>query len=65
MQRTLSSEAFVWGLLYIFLFILTWRIFFLAGTLTCWALTLRASLWANRKFKSPALQQDATANNPK
>lgn len=50
MQRTLSGEAFAWGLLYVFLFVLTWRIFFLGGTLTCWALTLRAYRLANRKF---------------
>jgi hypothetical protein len=52
MQKTLSGEAFVWGLLYLFLFALTWRIFFLAGTLTCWALTLRAYRLANRKFSA-------------
>ena len=52
MQKTLSGEAFAWGLLYLFLFVLTWRLFFLGGVVTCWALTLRASLLANRKFKA-------------
>lgn len=53
MQRMLSGEAFVFGLLYLFLFVLTWRIFFLAGTLVCWTLTLRAYRLANRKFPAP------------
>lgn len=54
MQKQLSSEAMVWGLLYLALFLLTWRIFFLAGALTCGALALRAYRLANRKFTSPA-----------
>ncbi len=51
MQKALAGEAFAWGLLYLFLFGLIGRIFFLAGTLTCWSVMLRAWLLANRKFK--------------
>ncbi len=52
MQRALAGEAFVWGLVYLALFILLFRVFFLAGTLACWTITLRAWLLANRKFKT-------------
>ncbi len=50
LQRMLSAEALAWSLLYLFLTVLTWRIFFLAGTLTCLALGIRAYRLANRKF---------------
>jgi hypothetical protein len=62
MQKMLSSEAFAWGLLYLCLFFLTWRIFFLAGALTCWALTLRAYWLANRKFPPASMRPHATAH---
>jgi hypothetical protein len=52
MQRQLAGEALVWALLYLFLFVLIGRIFFLAGVLTCMAVGLRAWLLANRKFKA-------------
>ncbi len=51
MQRALAGEAFVWGLVYLLLFVLFFRLFFLAGTLACWTIALRAWLLANRKFK--------------
>ncbi len=54
MQKMLSAEAFAFALLLLFLTILTWRIFFLAGAMTCLALTLRAYRLANRKFPAPA-----------
>ena len=57
MQKTLAGEALVWGLLYLFLFLLTWRIFFLGGALVCSALALRAYRLANRKFKTPVAGQ--------
>ncbi len=50
MQKMLSAEALAFSLLYLFLTLLTFRIFFLAGTLTCLALALRAYRLANRKF---------------
>ena len=52
MQKTLAGDALTWGLFYLFLFVLTWRLFFLAGVLTCGAIALRALLLANRKFKA-------------
>jgi hypothetical protein len=50
MQRMLSADALTFALLCFFLTLLTFRIFFLAGTLTCLALALRAYWLANRKF---------------
>jgi hypothetical protein len=70
MQKLLSAEALVWSLLFLLLFVLTWRIFFLAGTITCLSLSLRAYRLANRKFASsngtPAAagsKSDATRSN--
>ncbi len=54
MQRMLSSEALTFALLCLFLTLLTWRIFFLAGALVCISLALRAYRLANRKFPAPA-----------
>ncbi len=51
MQRMLAAEALVFSLLYFFLTLLTLRVFFLAGALTCLALAIRAYRLANRKFK--------------
>jgi hypothetical protein len=51
MQKILSAEALVFSLLYFFLTLLTFRVFFLAGGLTCLALAIRAYRLANRKFK--------------
>lgn len=50
MQRMLSADALTFSMLYLFLTLLTFRVFFLAGTLTCLALALRAYRLANRKF---------------
>ena len=44
MQKTLAGDALTWGLFYLFVFVLTWRLFFLAGVLTCGAIALRALL---------------------
>jgi hypothetical protein len=52
MQRSLAGEALVWGLLYLLLFVLIGRIFFLAGVLSCVTIALRAWLLASRKFKT-------------
>ena len=49
MQKMLSSEAFTFSLLYLFLALLTWRLFFLAGVLTCLSFALRHNRLANRK----------------
>ncbi len=53
MQKNLSADALTFSLLYLFLALLTFRVFFLAGTLTCLALALRAYRLANRKFPAP------------
>jgi Flp pilus assembly protein TadB len=57
MQKLLSSEALTFGLLCLFLTLLTWRIFFLAGALSCFSLALRAYRLANRKFKTAPAEQ--------
>jgi hypothetical protein len=49
MQKMLSSEAFIFSLLYLFLAVLTWRLFFLAGVLTCLSFAVRHNRLANRK----------------
>ena len=54
MQKNLSADALTFSLLYLFLTLLTFRIFFLAGALTCLALALRAYRLANRKFPAAA-----------
>ena len=51
MQRMLAADALIFSLLYFVFTLLTLRIFFLAGTLTCLALALRAYRLANRKFQ--------------
>lgn len=50
MQRTLSADALTFSLVFLFVFLLTWRIFFVAGALTCLAIAIRAYRLANRKF---------------
>ncbi len=50
MQRNLSADALAFSLLFLFLFLLTWRIFFAAGMFTCLVLAIRAYRLANRKF---------------
>jgi hypothetical protein len=55
LQKLLSSEAFTFCLLYIFLAFLTWRLFFLAGTLACLSLAVRHSRLANRKLPEKPL----------
>ena len=55
MQKMLAAEAFVFAMLYLFLAVLTFRLFFLAGTVTCLAVCLRAYRLANRKFEAPKL----------
>ena len=50
MQKMVSSEAFTFSLIYLFLTLLTWRLFFLAGALACLSFTLRHSRLANRKL---------------
>ncbi len=50
MQKMLSADALAFSLLYLFITLMAFRIFFLAGTLTCLALALRAYRLANRKF---------------
>ncbi len=57
MQRMLSADALTFSLLYLFLAVLTFRIFFLAGSLTCLALGLRAYRLANRKFRAERIAQ--------
>ncbi len=52
MQRTLAGEALLWALLYLFLYALIGRFFFLGGVLACTAVALRAWRLANRKFKT-------------
>ncbi len=52
MQKMLSAEAGVFALLYLFLAVLTFRLFFLAGAVTCLAVCLRSYRLANRKFKT-------------
>ena len=61
MQKLLSSEAFTFSLLYLFLSLLTWRLFFLAGVLTCLSFAIRQNRLANRKLskQAPGAQQDA------
>jgi Flp pilus assembly protein TadB len=54
-QKMLSSEAFTFSLIYLFLALLTWRLFFLAGVLTCLSFTLRHYRLADRKLP-PAAQ---------
>jgi hypothetical protein len=54
MQKNLSADAFAFSLVYLFLALLTFRVFFLAGALTCLALALRAYRLANRKFPTSA-----------
>jgi hypothetical protein len=49
MQKMLSSEAFIFSLLFLFLAVLTWRLFFLAGVLTCLSFAIRHNRLANRK----------------
>jgi hypothetical protein len=60
MQKMVSAEAFTFSLLYLFLTLLTWRLFFLAGTLACLSFTLRHSRLANRKLpvSMPSTPQD-------
>jgi hypothetical protein len=60
MQKMLSSDAFNFSLLYLFLALLTWRLFFLAGALACLSFTLRHSRLANRKLSvtMPSTPQD-------
>jgi hypothetical protein len=49
-QKMFSSEAFTFSLLYLFLALLTLRLFFLAGALACLSFALRHSRLANRKL---------------
>ncbi len=58
MQKMLSADALTFSLLYLFLALLTFRLFFLAGTLTCLALALRAYRLANRKFVAQGAAQN-------
>jgi hypothetical protein len=48
MQKMVASDAFTFSLLYLILAFLTWRIFFLAGVLTCLSFALRHNRLANR-----------------
>ena len=50
MQKMLAADALTFSLLFFLLTVLTFRIFFLAGALTCLAVALRAYWLANRKF---------------
>ncbi len=54
MQKLISAEAFTFSLLYLSLTLLTWRLFFLAGTLTCLSLAIRHYRLANRILPQPA-----------
>lgn len=63
MQKTLSADALTFGLLYLFLALLTFRVFFLAGTLTCLALAIRACRLANRKFSAPTESTRSASNS--
>jgi hypothetical protein len=54
MQKNLSADALAFSLVYLFLALLTFRIFFLAGALVCLSLALRAYRLANRKFPASA-----------
>ncbi len=59
MQKMLASEALAFGLFYLFLTLLTWRVFFLAGALMCLGLAIRAHRLANRKFPIPEAARQA------
>jgi hypothetical protein len=50
MQKTISSEAYIWSLIYLTFALLMWRIFFLAGALACLSFAMRHSRLANRKL---------------
>ncbi len=50
MQKQLSAEAFTFSVIYLFLVILTWRVFFLGGALACLTMAVRAYRLANREF---------------
>lgn len=52
MQRLLASEALTFAALYLLLALLTYRIFFLGGVLTCLSIAMRGYRLANRKFGS-------------
>ncbi len=54
MQKMLSSEALTFAALYLSLALLTFRVFFLGGVLTCLSLAFRAYRLANRRFGSRA-----------
>jgi hypothetical protein len=54
MQKNLSADALAFSLVYLFLALLTFRIFFVAGALVCLSLALRAYRLANRKFPASA-----------
>ena len=64
MQKMLSAEALAFGLIFLFLTVLTWRIFFLAGAMTCLAVSLRAYRLANRKFPTPAPAEAKAGSEP-
>jgi hypothetical protein len=49
-QKMLAADALAFSLLYLLLTLLTFRVFFLAGVLTCLAICVRAYRLANRKF---------------
>lgn len=57
MQKLVSTEAFGFALLYFFLALLTWRVFFAMGALTCLALAIRHYRLANRKLPLAAAER--------
>jgi hypothetical protein len=53
MQKMLSAEAFTFSLIYLFFTLLTGRLFFLAGVLTCLTFALRHNRLSGRKPPAP------------
>jgi hypothetical protein len=58
MQRLISLDAIIFGIFYLILAALTFRMFFFAGMIMCFALALRHWLLANRKI--PRTLQDTS-----
>ena len=62
MQKTISSEAFTFSLFYLFLALLTLRLFFLAGVVTCLSFALRHNRLANRKLSTTPTRPKITVH---
>jgi len=53
-QRRVAVGTFNIGLLYLFVFLLVWRVFFLGGTVICVLFAIRHLLLSKRKMSKPA-----------